>query len=208
MLLATMTIYEKIEAKGAKDAAEIIRTAENKAVRLKTDVLATADTETAARIALAKQQAADQLKTAETAASQIAKRTTLASHKAVIDGIFAMASESLHHLEDEAYVKFVVRLLRADDLTGTEVIRPAKNDRQRFLKLFSSTGDENLDLLGKALKKPGFRLQLGADTDDSGGGFYVISRDFDVDHSFATILADARDGLEAQLAEILFGSGA
>jgi len=201
------TLYDKIESKGAEDAKKILQTAADKARQLKESVLKTTESENAERIRAAERKAADRLRTARTEASQASKRATLENRKAVLDGVFGAAEEAVAGLPDQAYADLVVRFLLRDGLSGNEVIRVAGRDHERFGRLFSSNADGVLDLLAKRLKKPTFRLTLDPRPADIRGGFLVVGRDFDVDRSTRTILADLRDGLEPELAEILFSAG-
>lgn len=201
------TLYEKIEQKGAEDAAKIVAAAEEKASTLVDGVVKAAGNERAERLKAAERQAAAVVRNAVTQARQAAKRVILERRKAAMDDVFVAAVEALASLPDDAYAALVVRFLKDDGLSGTETIRVAAREQARFARLFSSRGDQILDVLAKRLGLSAGKLALDPKPAVIDGGFLVVGRDFDVDRSYRTVLSDLRDGLEPELAEILFGAG-
>lgn len=201
------TLYDKIEQKGAEDAAKILAAAEEKASALVEGVVKTARNEGAERLKAAERAAADAVRNAVTRARQEAKRVTLERRKAAMDDVFDAAVDALASLPDDACAALVLRFLQDDGLAGAETIRVSAREHARFARLFSSKGDGDLDLLSKRLGLSSGRLVLDPEPASIDGGFLVVGRDFDVDHSYRTVLADLRDGLEPELAEILFSAG-
>jgi vacuolar-type H+-ATPase subunit E/Vma4 len=208
MMPVSTTLYDKIEAKGADDAKAILENAAAKARALKEALVATAAAENDARLDEARRHADDRIRTVRTASAQQAKKAALERRKTVLDGLFADAAKRLSALPDERYADLVVRLVASEGLSGGELFRVAKEEIPRFKALFSSMGDLSLDLLAKRLGMPDQTFRLDPKPAPVAGGFVVVGRNFDLDRSFATLLADLRDGLEPELAEILFSTGA
>ncbi|MFA5006614.1 MAG: V-type ATP synthase subunit E family protein [Candidatus Izemoplasmatales bacterium] len=207
MIPVPATLYDKIELKGAEDAAKILAAAEEKAAMLVDGVIKTAQGESAERLKIAERAAAAVVRNAVTQARQAAKRVTLERRKAAMDDVFDTAVGALAGLSDDAYAALVARFLKDEGLTGSETIRVSAREHARFARLFSSKGDLTLDLLSRRLGLKAGTLALDSEPAAIDGGLLVVGRDFDVDRSYRTVLSDLRDGLEPELAEILFGAG-
>lgn len=205
--MATITIYEKIENKGLQDAKKILESGHKKALELEFTIL----DEAKKQIALSTEKnavvKANLLKTKETEFEQAAKQVSLARKKALIDEVFARAHESLKKISDKEWETLVVQLLSKDELKGNEVILASASDRKRFISQFTTAGNEKplvLDRLNTCLKNKNYHLTLSDKASPVDGGFFVLGTDFDIDHSYVTLLQELKDQEEAQIASTLF----
>lgn len=205
--MATITIYEKIENKGLQDAKKILEVGHKKALELEFTILDEAKKQIASseeKNALAK---ANLLKTKETEFEQTAKQVSLARKKALIDEVFTRAHERLNKISDKEWEVLVLQLLSKDELKGNEEILASASDKKRFVTLFCSKGNEEpivLDRLNDLLKKKSFHLTLSEKVSPVNGGFFVLGTDFDIDHSYVTLLQELKEQEEANIASILF----
>jgi vacuolar-type H+-ATPase subunit E/Vma4 len=206
--LANASIYEKIENKGIEDAKKILAAGAQKAREAENAIL----DEAKKRIALSLDKCVERnrslLKTRTTEFEQAAKQITLARKKALIDGVFASALVSLGTVSPQNWERLVVRLLKTDELTGNELILASRRDHEMFRSVFASSAQDSwplrLDLLNKALKGKKYELALAKEIASCDGGFFVKGTDFDVDHSYATMLSDLKNRFESEIAALLF----
>jgi len=205
--LANISIYEKIENKGLQDARKIQETGSKKALDLEFTILG----ETRKQIETAEKKnaeiTANLLKTKETEFEQAARQVSLARRKTLIDAAFERAHARLKKCSDTEWEKLVLKMLSADELTGSEIIVPALNDRERFLSRFSSNPTASpivLDRLNAALRAKKYHLTLSVENASIDGGFLVLGTDFDINHSYATMLSELKDRQESEVASLLF----
>jgi len=206
--LANPTIYEKIENKGILDAKQIIATGEAKAKSLETAAIEAAASQMQASLTKSAEKNGHLLKTKTTEFEQAAKQEILAGKKKLIDEVLIHALSEMQKLSDVQWKSLVLTILNGDELAGNETILASKVDHQRFLKLFATDSTAKypvkLDLLNQALTGKTYALTLAKKIAPVDGGFFVDGADFDIDHSYATLLSTLKDHYESELAGILF----
>lgn len=201
--LSNSSIYEKIVNKGASDAAEINRIGQEKAQELEEKALKEVQVEINQLLDKAHNASAEKIKTRATQIEQYARQRSLLRKKELIKDTFNVALEQLKKIDDDTFKKFVTKLLMKDGLVGNEIIKVAKNDYDRFLKLFSNGRKyDNYYLIDKAL--PDYQLKLDPNPLDLDGGFLVFGENFDIDHSYQSIIKTIAEQYETEVAKILF----
>lgn len=197
------TIYEKIENKGRNDALEIKKNGEEKAERLKKEVLEKTEEVIHKMVDNAKEEAKETLKTKYTEFAQMSNQSTLKNRKEIIKMTFEKAFERMSDFSDDELFEYVVKLLKNSQIAGNEVIKVSSSSRQRYQKLFSKKNNNELDILNKEL---GDNCSLKMSNEDAliDGGFILESEYFDIDYSYRTVLKDLMSEVETELAKILF----
>ncbi len=197
------TIYEKIENKGRNDALEIKKNGEEKAERLKNEVLEKTEKVIHKMVDNAKEEAKETLKTKYTEFAQMSNQSTLKNRKEIIKMTFEKAFERMSDFSDDELFEYVVKLLKNSQIAGNEVIKVSSSSRRRYQKLFSKKNNNELDILNKEL---GDNCSLKMSNEDAliDGGFILESEYFDIDYSYRTVLKDLMSEVETELAKILF----
>lgn len=197
------TIYEKIENKGRNDALEIKKNGEEKAERLKNEVLEKTEKVIHKMVDNAKEEAKETLKTKYTEFAQMSNQSTLKNRKEIIKMTFEKAFERMSDFSDDELFEYVVKLLKNSQIAGNEVIKVSSSSRQRYQKLFSKKNNNELDILNKEL---GDNCSLKMSNEDAliDGGFILESEYFDIDYSYRIVLKDLMGEVETELAKILF----
>lgn len=197
------TIYEKIENKGRNDALEIKKNGEEKAERLKKEVLEKTEEVIHKMVDNAKEEAKETLKTKYTEFAQMSNQSTLKNRKEIIKMTFEKAFERMSDFSDDELFEYVVKLLKNSQIAGNEVIKVSSSSRRRYQKLFSKKNNNELDILNKEL---GDNCSLKMSNEDAliDGGFILESEYFDIDYSYRTVLKDLMSEVETELAKILF----
>ncbi len=197
------TIYEKIENKGRNDALEIKKNGEEKAERLKNEVLEKTEKVIHKMVDNAKEEAKETLKTKYTEFAQMSNQSTLKNRKEIIKMTFEKAFERMSDFSDDELFEYVVKLLKNSQIAGNEVIKVSSSSRQRYQKLFSKKNNNELDILNKEL---GDNCSLKMSNEDAliDGGFILESEYFDIDYSYRIVLKDLMSEVETELAKILF----
>lgn len=200
------TIYERIRQKGEADAKNIVEDGIRKAELASLKQIEEAKKEIALLQDKLDKKYAEIIKTKTTQVEQLAKQTSLAKRKALIDQIFQLAHQKLLQLSDEELFQIVVTVLKKDELNGDEEIRVSKKQAEQYKRVFqtSSSGNE-LDLLNEALKGKKWQLTLSTTPAVIDGGFLVVGKTFDIDHSYRSLLAEMKNQEEIALAKMLFG---
>ncbi len=201
--MSNNTIYERILEKGVQESNKITKQAEDRA----NEIIQLAIEETNKTLSFERKKLQARLdeiyKTKMTEFEQALKQNALMNKKQLLDLVFLEAKTKLTAFNDTELSKLVISILSKDTLLGKEKIRVNKKDYDRYLRLFSSRKDGNLDLLNDVLKQ-GIKLTLDKESANITGGFIVISEAYDIDHSFDTIISTLYNQLESEIASILF----
>lgn len=204
--VAKSSIYEKIENKGAVDAKEISRIGQVRAEALKESIINAANDEASKLLAKSFEKNQDRIKTKTTEIEQIAKQKTLFKKKEIIDLIFEETHQKLLNISDDELFKLVLKLIKAENLVGDEVIKVSKVDYPRYLKLFSSQKAADEVVLDK-LNVNNYQLKLSNQPVDINGGFIIVGTNFDIDLSYKSILQVIKENNETVIANMLFNEG-
>ena len=198
--VANSSIYEKIEKQGALEAKEIYQNGVNKALEYEEKVLTETKQEIDKVLKKHLERNADRVKTKVTEIEQKAKQRSLSKKKALIVDAFNIALQKLKALDDKTFSEFVINLIKKDSLSSEDLIMVNKHDYSRYIKLFSTgkmaNGQYILDKLNN--------LKLANEHAQIEGGFIVIGKKFDINHSFETILNSLQEQDEATIAKMLF----
>lgn len=200
--MSKSSIYEKIEEKAQAEASLILEEAKIKAGEVSEKIISDANLKATDIINNINEKASDLLKSALTSNEQISKQELLAHKKELIHSVFVKVLEKLNSLDDESYTKFIVKLIKAENIKKNEVMFVNKEDFSRYNKLFSESSCD----LAKLNKLLGLDccLTLSTEVLDIKGGFILKNENFDVDDSFETLLKDLESTLESTIANILF----
>lgn len=202
------SIYEKIENKGASDAKEINRIGQEKAKEIEDSILGEAKKEVANLISKAQKRNDDIVKTRMMQMEQGAKQRSLLKKREIINDVFKAAQQRLKNLNDEEFIRLVMKMIQKDTLHGNETLKVSKDEQARYIRLFTSgkTFDNGylLDRLNSLLGKPNYQLKLSRENADISGGFVIISDHYDIDHSYKTMLDNMKEQFESEIADMLF----
>lgn len=197
------TIYEKIENKGQNDALEIKRIGEEKANRLKAEVIERTEEVVQNMIKNANEVVSEKLKTKNTEFLQEASQSSLKNRKKIIKLAFDKTFEKMKNFSDEELLNYILKVLKSSNIQGDEEIKVASFERQRYINLFSKHKNSDLDILNNLLGKE-YKLRLSSEDASIDGGFILESDYFDIDYSYRTVLKDLMNEVETELAKILF----
>lgn len=192
-------LKEKILAEANSQAEEVLAEARKKAA----DILAKGEEEAAAKKAavleLARTQAEERRRRAQTIAELDARKAILAAKEGLIEDTFTQALSRLSQMDQKTFEDLMYPMLLAASQTGTEEIIVSQADRKRFTP-------EVLDRVNKALAQQGKagNLVLSGETREMQGGFILRAGDVEINNSFDSILRMQRDQLEPEVATILF----
>lgn len=201
--LSNSSIYEKIVNKGASDAAEINRIGQERAKEFEENTVREVNEEINQMLNRAQNASEEKIKTRTTQMEQNARQRSLLRKKVIIKETFKTALEQLKSIDDDTFKKLVTKLLQRDGLIGNEVIRVAKGNFDRFLRIFSSGKIQgNYYLLDRVLVN--YQLKLDPTPLDIDGGLVVIGQNFDIDHSYQSLINNASEQYETEVAKILF----
>ncbi len=203
--LANSSIYQKIEAKGKEEAQKILNEGKEQAKALQKGIDASFLAEYEKAIEDAKRANAEFLKTKITQIEQAAKQESLTAKKAFIEKVIQGAHEQMKKMSDNDLKALVIKTIKGDAIEGNETVQVSKSDYSKYQKLFATQGDK-LDVLNKELGK-GYDLKLSKEPADIDGGFILVGKTYDIDHSYVAMLEDLKEENEAELAKILFGKG-
>lgn len=208
--MANSSIYEKIENKGAVEAQKIKDAGVEQANLQRQEKLDAANRDIEILIQKTISSNNEKIKTKVTQFEQDAKKSTLLNKKKLIDDVFNISLSKLQELDNKDLFQFVLNLLKADELNGDEVLKVSKTDYDKYMKVFSTSKKADkeieLDLLNSSLGK-NHQLKLSNEPVEINGGFVVIGKSFDINHSYVAILNQVREANEPQIAKLLFGKG-
>lgn len=207
-------ILMKIEQDAQSEAKAITDAAAQKAQAVKADILAQAKAQAQAIADKARADAEEEERRAMLIANLEARKSSLASKRAVLDQAFALAAKELKKLDDESWTRLITRIVVEAAETGTETLRVPAADMEKYQGNFLSRlkaefGGEGsmLDELNIALEKTGKMglLKLDKTPADFDGGVLLIGEKSDVNGSFDVLLRAVREQYEREVSAILFG---
>lgn len=175
----------QIVAEGTAAADGIARDGQNRAEALKKELHARAE-----------QHAQEERNRITTLARLAARRELLDEKQALMDRVFDEAAERVSGMEKKDYRDFIAGFLRSTVETGDEEVLIGEKE-SRIDQAF-------LDSVSKELGKGG-GLKLAGERRPIDGGFILRSGRVETNCALSTILRDARERLETEVAAILFG---
>lgn len=148
--------------------------------------------------ARASQRAGEERNRIVTLARLAARRELLSAKQALIDHVFGETRRSIAAMPPEEYRRFVRSFLKRTVESGDEEVILADGE-SRIDQAF-------LDAVSRELGKPG-GLRLSGERRPIGAGFVLRRGRTETNCALDTILRDARERLETEVAAILFGHG-
>lgn len=205
--MSNSSIYAKIEEKARAEALEIQNQGVKRAENARALILQEANEYVDKIINDNENKNADILKTRITEIEQSVKQKALACKKEIIVGVFEIAHQKLLALNDQDFVKLVIKLIKSDDIDGNETIMVSSKEHAKYVKLFSdgTTSGDTMDLnkLNKMLNNK-CNLRLSQKHANIEGGFIIIGQNYDIDNSYKTILNEISSKMETETAMLLF----
>lgn len=117
------------------------------------------------------------------------RKSALSKKRAIIDEAFQSAYQSLLRLDETKRAHICEQLLRAE-AEGGETVVPAKADRKGIERALAGMKDKNLTLSNQ-----------DAPID---GGFLLVSKSYEKDCSFRSLMNETRQNEETSVAKMLF----
>ena len=200
-------IYKKIEDKGKQEAQKIIFAGEQEAQAIKKEILEKAEVEILIKNKELSKYINEELVTKESVLKQKEKMNILRDKKNLMLSTLNSAFEKMMNMSDERLKDYVITIIKSESIIGDETILVSNTEYNRYLNLFSSEKSMKdsvvLDLLNTELGRK-YNLVLSNEGADIDGGFLIISKTYDIDGSYKTILNNVLENNESEIAKILF----
>jgi len=200
-----ISVYNKIIEKANEEALKIKENGNEKALAITEKI----DQETTDLINELLKEATlkdeELIKTKSAEFDQKIKQLVLANHKKLINEVLMKALNELVKMDDEMLYKFVIKYLGEISLKEDVILMVKKEEHDRYMRLFSSNKNKELDILKAALKLD-VNITLSNEHPLISGGFILNSKYFDVDNSYDFIIKNYFLTLETKIASILFSS--
>jgi V/A-type H+-transporting ATPase subunit E len=176
-----------IVAEGTAAADDIARAGRERAEALRKELRARAE-----------RHAQEERNRITTLARLAARRELLAEKQALVERVFTEAAARISGMDAKEYHGFIARLLERTVETGDEEVLIGVGEK-RIDQAF-------LDSVSKKLGK-GKGLKLSSERRQIDGGFILKNGRVETNCALSTVLRDARERLETEVAAILFGKG-
>lgn len=183
----------KITADAKAKAAALIKQAEEAAEAQLSKTREAVETRRENALAEARAQAEELIKHRLSLAELEIKRQSLGARRAAVDKAFDEAVKRMYELKPDEYLAIVSRMIKKHGRDGDAVLR-GKGDEKRI------TAQAVADI-SKALK---VNLRLSDSTGDFRGGVKLLGKESDKNLTFESLFRLMREGLEAEIAQILF----
>jgi len=194
--MAVQDILKKIKADAEANASEIVAEGKAAGSKVLADAQKDIDAQKEKLLSRARQHADEERNRIITLARLAARRELLGEKQGLIDRVFDETRKGILGMDAGEYRKLMRAFLEANADTGNEeVIIDANESRidQGFL-------DEVSRSLGR-----GSGLKLASERRPIGGGFFLREGNVETNCTLDTILRDARERVETDVAAILFG---
>ncbi|UCE05898.1 MAG: hypothetical protein JSW07_20285 [bacterium] len=187
-------IIKRIQKDAKKEANEIEQAAREQAEQILAEAQKKADQLHQELRAKAEQRAAQEESRIITLANLELRKQLLQERQNHIDVVFKRAFDSLANLKDQEYKNFIKNLLSSVIETGEEVVIPPADGRFELTK-------QVIDDLNKEKK---LKLKLADEKKNIEAGFILQRGKQEINCSLKAIINNLRDGLEPEVAQILF----
>ncbi len=195
--MAVDDILKKIKADAEEVARKIVAEGQAAADVVAGEARARADVQKKEQRARAEQRAQEDRNRITTLARLAARRELLDEKQALIDRVFDEAGGRIAEMERGEYRGFITRLLRSTVESGDEEVLIGEQE-SRLDQAFLDSVSKKLGLSGG--------LKLATERRPFLAGFILRSGRVETNCALSTILRDAREKLETEVAAILFGS--
>lgn len=194
--MAVEDILSRIKADADETGRGIVAEAKREADAVLDRARAKADVERARLRARAKQRSDEERNRIVTLAKLSARRDLLNEKQGLIGRVFDETRRSIIAMPADEYGRFIKSLLKRTVETGDEEVIVGETERRIDQKL--------LDDVSREIGKPG-GLRLSGERRRIEGGFILRRGRMETNCALDTILRDARERLETDVAVILFG---
>jgi V/A-type H+-transporting ATPase subunit E len=194
--MAVEDILKRIKADAEEAARQILAEGQGDADRVTGEARARIESQRERMRAKARQRADEEKNRVITLARLSGRRELLNEKQRLIDQVFEETRRSIVEMGADDYRQLIARLLM-DVGEGGEVIVDVNETR---------IDQGVLDAVAGELGAPG-SLKLSSERREIGGGFILRSGRTETNCALGTILRDARERLETEVASILFGAG-
>ncbi len=195
------SVYEKIIT-NAKNEAEVIK--ENGKIKAQniTEQLMNETNQKLSQVILETNKKCENILKTEVASLEQSKaQLILKNKKQIIKNTFNQAHQKLLQMNNDELTKYVINNLNKVNLNGGEFILVNELDYEKYMNLFSSNHNNELDKLFSNK----YNLLLKKSSNNISGGFIVESMYYDIDYSYEVVLASLEENLEKEICEMLFG---
>jgi V/A-type H+-transporting ATPase subunit E len=194
--MAVEDILNKIRADADEAGRGILAEAKREADAVLARAREKAEAERARLRARAKQRSDEEKNRIVTLAKLAARRDLLTEKQGLIGRVFDETRKSIIAMSADEYGRFIRNFLKRSVETGDEEVIVGEGERRIDQKL--------LDDVSRELGKPG-GLRLSSERRAIDGGFILRRGKTETNCALDTILRDARERLETDVAGILFG---
>ena len=194
--MAVDDILKKIKADAEEAARKIVAEGQEAADAVASDARAGAETQKKELKARADQRAQEDRNRITTLARLAARRELLNAKQALIDRVFDEAGRRIAGMDQAEYRRFIAGFLRSTVESGEEEVLVGEAEK-RIDQAF-------LDSVSKDAGWGG-GLKLSSERRAISGGFILRSGRVETNCALETILRDAREKLETDVAATLFG---
>lgn len=198
--MALEDILKRIREDGCKEAGRIREEAEEEAKRILEETKKESGSVKEKILHDAQTSIRDEKRRILTMANLEARKKVLGKKQDLIEQTFRKALNYLGHLSDEEYRKAVKKLLLRTVESGEEEVIISPGEKRLTPALLNEVNGE-LSSKGKQ-----GRLKLSSGRREFQGGFVLKAGRKEVNNTFAALFKERREELEAEVAEILFGS--
>ena len=195
--MAVDDILKRIKADAEEVARKIVAEGQVAADAVAREARTRADVQKKALRARAEQRAQEERNRITTLARLAARRELLDEKQTLIDRVFDEAGRRIAEMEQDEYREFITGLLRSTVESGDEEVLIGKQE-SRLDQAFLNSVSKKLKLSGG--------LKLASERRPMSAGFILRSGRVETNCALSTILRDAREKLETEVAAILFGS--
>ena len=196
--MAVEDILNRIGADAEEAARRIVAEGRAAADAVMNEARARAEAEKKSLLARAEQRAREERNRITTLARLNARRELLGVKQGLIDRVFEEAAARLADMEKDEYRKFISSLLADVVESGDEEVIVGEGEAR--------IDQDYLDRFSRDLGR-GSGLRLAAERRPIPGGFVLRNGRVETNCGLDTIIRDAREKLETEVAAILFARG-
>lgn len=192
-------IVEKILSDARAEAQRLLESAQQQANHIREQARAEAQRQRELILAQAHEEAQSRRRAQLATAQAASRNAVLAARRAVLDKVFAEVSARLTVLPLNEYRNWLSQLIVQAAETGEEELILSASDKQAL-------GDGFLKEVNTQLVKQGKKgtLRFSAETRTVGRGFVLKGRNSEINATVQTLLRQAQNELEIEVARMLF----
>lgn len=187
--MALENIQKNIIEEAEKQASDIITAAEQNAAEIKKQWEDKRNEKRLHLIEESKRKTAQKIQQTDFLLHAQTNSEILNQKNKIIDKVYKLALQKLKNLNESEYIDFIAKLIEAVPSEGI---------------LVSVAGRE--ELLKKALKKTGKKLDVAKETIKGGGGFIYRSEKMEINNTFEALIDSSKESTLLPVSTLLFGN--